>query len=532
MSDLGAQIIKRKESLRSLRTVHEDTWIECLDHSFPIRANGFFGDGSSDTGAAKAKRARLMDSTATDAGRTQASSIQSGMTPANSRWFTLAVGHETDEEKRWLDESGQLLWENIHAGNFDAAAFECFLDMIAVGWFALFIDVDRERGGLRFEQWPINTVYCASSKKGGQIDTIYRDFELTVEQCVNDYGIDAVSDKVRQLYQDGKLDEKIKLVQAIYPRSTYAVGAQRAKNLPFASCHVEVESKKLVRESGFHELPVVVPRWVLIPNSVYAVGPMFDVLPDVKELNRLLLLEDAAAELAVAGMWIAEDDGVLNPRTVRVGARKIIVANSVDSMKPLLTGSDFKVSFTKKEMLQAQIRKMLMADQLQPQDGPAMTATEVHVRVQLIRQLLGPVYGRLQAEYLKPLIERCFGLAYRAGVFNPPPESLAGRDFHIVYVSPLAKAQKLEEVSAIQNTLMLAGEIAKVLPNVLDNIDGDEALRQIADGNGAPQTILRNVKDRDALRHQREQAQQQQIQQAHQQAVTEKVAPQLVKNAA
>jgi hypothetical protein len=37
-------------------------------------------------------------------------------------------------------------------------------------------------------------------------------------------------------------------------------------------------------------------------------------------------------------MWIAEDDGVLNPRTMKVGPRKVIVANSVDSMKPLDLG--------------------------------------------------------------------------------------------------------------------------------------------------------------------------------------------------
>ena len=102
-------------------------------------------------------------------------------------------------------------------------------------------------------------------------------------------------------------------------------------------------------------------------------------------------MEKAAQDLAIAGMWIAEDDGVLNPRTVKVGPRRIIVANSVDSMKPLLTGADFNVAFTAEERLQASIRKIMMADQLQPQDGPAMTATEVHVRVALIRQLLGPV---------------------------------------------------------------------------------------------------------------------------------------------
>jgi hypothetical protein len=189
----------------------------------------------------------------------------------------------------------------------------------------------------------------------------------------------------------------------------------------FASFNVEVSGKRIVRESGYHEFPVCVPRWMKIPGGSYGIGPVYDALPDCKELNETKRMEKAAQDLAISGMWIAEDDGVLNPRTVKVGPRRIIVANSTESMKPLLTGADFNVAFTAEERLQASIRKIMMADQLQPQDGPAMTATEVHVRVALIRQLLGPVYGRFQAEYLQPLVERCFGIAFRAGVFLPPP---------------------------------------------------------------------------------------------------------------
>lgn len=176
-----------------------------------------------------------------------------------------------------------------------------------------------------------------------------------------------------------------------------------------------------------------------IPGGSYGIGPVYDALPDCKELNETKRMEKAAQDLAISGMWIAEDDGVLNPRTVKVGPRRIIVANSVDSMKPLLTGSDFNVAFTAEERLQASIRKIMMADQLQPQDGPAMTATEVHVRVALIRQLLGPVYGRFQAEYLQPLVERCFGIAFRAGVFPEPPESMNAANFNVRYISPLAR---------------------------------------------------------------------------------------------
>jgi hypothetical protein len=270
-------------------------------------------------------------------------------------------------------------------------------------------------------------------------------------------------------------------------------------------------------------MPVVVPRWMLIPDSVYAVGPVLDALPDAKTLNELCRMDLAAGDLAIAGMWIAEDDGVLNPRTVKVGPRKIIVANSVDSMKPLMTGSNFQYADAKIQRLQASIRKTLMADQLQAQDGPAMTATEVHVRVALIRQLLGPVYGRLQAEYLQPLIERCFGIAYRAGVLGQAPDSLAGRNFTVRYLSPLARSQKLEQVTAIDTLVAGAVQVAAETqdPSILDNIDMDAATRFKGEALSVPGEVLRTVAARDQLRQDRADRQQQAQQQEQQAAMAQ-----------
>lgn len=519
-NELASQIIRRLGALKQLRSPHETVWRECFDHTYPLRGSGIDGD-KLDAQSGQTRKANLLDATATDSSRILASAIMSGLTPANSRWFQLDVGTESDDERRWLDDSAQALWENIHAANFDAAGFECCVDVVCGGWFALYIDDDRDEGGLRFEQWPLAGLYCSSTNAGGQVDTVYRTYTLTAEQAVKEFGEPnepgeksySVSAKTAKLAKD-KPDEKIEFVQAIYPRRPYIVNARMAKNLPIASCTVEVAAKKIVRESGYHEMPVVVPRWMLIPDSVYGVGPVYDALPDIKTLNEIKRMELAAADLAISGMWIAEDDGVLNPRTVKVGPRKIIVANSVDSMKPLLSGSDFKVAFTQAQQLQAAIRKTLMADQLQPQDGPAMTATEVHVRVGLIRQLLGPIYGRLQAEYLQPMIERCFGLAYRAGVFGAAPDSLAGRDFTVRYISPLARAQKLEDVTAIERLSVNVGQLAQVQPEVLDLIDGDQSVRVLSDALGVPQKIIRKPEDVQAIREQRAEQQKAAMQQA------------------
>ena len=386
------------------------------------------------------------------------------------------------------------------------AAFEAVLDVVCAGWFALYIDEDRENGGLRFEQWPLSGLYVAASKAGGKVDSVYRCYQLTAEQAVSEFGEKNVSPQTAKLAKD-KPDEKVEFVHAIYPRQTYAVGAKMAKNMPIASCQVECGAKKIVRESGYHEMPVVVPRWMLIPDTAYGVGPVFDALPDAKMLNAMWRMDLASGDLAIAGMWIAEDDGVLNPRTVKVGPRKIIVANSVDSMKPLQTGANFNYSEVRIEKLQARIRKTMMADQLQPQDGPAMTATEVHVRVNLIRQLLGPIYGRLQAEYLQPMIERCFGLAYRAGALLAPPESLAGRSFTVKYISPLARAQKLEDVTAMDRFEMsLANQAQFRGPEALDCYDADKANKLRANLLGVPADLIVTDRDMQATREGRQQA--------------------------
>jgi len=532
-SDIGSQVVRRLATLRAARQPHENTWQECYDYSHPIRGSGFMGH-IYDAETSKRKRAELLDATSTDSCRILASSIMGGLTPANSIWFELDSGDESEEEKRWLGASAKTLWENIHASNFDAVGFECMLDLVDAGWFCMYVEEDEENGGLNFQLWHISGVFVAASKKGGLIDTVYRPYTLTVEQCVNEFGLDNVSDAVRNNYTEQKYDEKVELVHAIYPRKISVSNARLAKNLPFASVTVECKSKKPLRESGYHEFPCVVPRWMLIPNSDYAVGPMFDALPDVKELNEINRLELASLDIALGGMWIAEDDGVLNPKSIKLGARKVIVANSVNSMKELKSSADFNVGFTKKEQLQASIRKILMSDQLQPQDGPAMTATEVHVRVGLIRQLLGPVYGRMQAEYLQVLITRCFGLAYRAGVFGRAPDSLVNRSFTIKYVSPLARAQKLEDVTAIERLYANAGAIAAANgdASIFDNLDDDEAIRLVSDALGSPAKVMRTKEDVSRLREAKKEAQEEAQQAAQTQALTQEAGSAAIKSMA
>jgi hypothetical protein len=149
-----------------------------------------------------------------------------------------------------------------------------------------------------------------------------------------------------------------------------------------------------------------------------------------------------------------------------------------------------------------------MADQLAPADGPTRTATEVIDRRAMIRQLLGPVYGRLQSEYLQPFVERCFGLAFRAGALGQPPESLANRTFHVKYISPLARAQKLEDVQAMDRLeLSIAGKMSlDPTGNHKDIYDFEEADRLRGQYLGVPGKLMRTPDDIKVIRDARNQA--------------------------
>src|SRR5574343_425242 len=278
----------------------------------------------------------------------------SGMTPANQVWFAMDVGEEDDEERRWLDHAAERCWEEIHGSNYDAAKFEGLLQIVNAGWCVLFIDEAARR--LQFELWPLGQCYLGQTRSGGPVDMLYRCFQLTAEQAIAAYGEDVVSDKVREDATKNP-DQKHEFVLCIEPRKAYTPGGMLPKQLPFESVHIEVSSKTIVRESGYHEQPFVAPRWTVLPGSPYAIGPVSNALPTIRELNALIALEKVALGRAAAGVYVAEDDGVLNPRSVRVRGGTVIVANSVDSIKPLPTGTDFNVTLSKADEMRREIRR-------------------------------------------------------------------------------------------------------------------------------------------------------------------------------
>lgn len=516
------QLCSRLAQLKTARATHEHHWRECYRFGAPERQQSF--GGSIQTGKEREiQRADLFDSTAAESIQLLVASIMSGVTPSNALWFEAVPDGVDDptnlsEGERWLEAVCEFMFRNIHAANFDSEAPEAVTDVSVAGWGVLYVDIDREAGGgYIFESWAIGDCYIGSSRADGIIDTIYREHNMTVEAIVNEYGESNCSPALLERLEKNPSD-LVQVLQVICPRKTKGAG-QINKDMPFASYHIDIQNKHMLKESGYHEFPCAIPRMRRIPNSVYGNGQMSYALPDAKSANRLMKTTLESADLALGGMWAAEDDGVLNPHTVKIGPRKVIVMNSVDSMKRLDDGTNFQVAEYLLTGLQGGIRKKLMADQLPPVGTQQMTATEINTRVAIIRQMLGPVYGRFQAEYLIPILDRCFGLALRSGVLGAPPEELQGRNLSFKFTSPMALAQRAEKVAATGQFIQSVASVAEIEPTVLDNINFDAAAQIMGDGLGVPASVMRSVEEIQELRKARQEAQKAQEEQQRQQAM-------------
>ena len=144
-----------------------------------------------------------------------------------------------------------------------------------------------------------------------------------------------------------------------------------------------------------------------------------------------------------------------------------------------------------------------------PINGPRMTATEILERREEFSRTIGPVFGRLEADYIGHIVERVFSIMMRAGQFPPFPD--VGVDevkIDFEYMSPIQKARKETELASLGRAFEILAPLMEIDPTVADNIDADQIVRDLPEAGGIPQKWLRtkaDVEERRAARAQQQQ---------------------------
>jgi hypothetical protein len=508
-------IKKRCANLESIRSTWEDHWQEILDYVMPRKADVTFVRSKGE------KRTEVLyDSTAITANNLLAASLQGTLTSASLPWFHLKLRDTETNQNRdvqlWLEDSAKRMYEIFNESNFNTEVHELYLDLVSIGTGAIFVEEGSkgfDKEGIHFNCLHI-AEYFIQENINGKVDTLYRKYKLTARQAIQEFGEENVGEKILESVKE-KPDKEFNFIHAVEPTEDYerAVGKSSTK-LPVHSCHVCTEDKMVVRTGGYNEFPYLVPRWSKATGEIFGRSPSYNALPDIKTLNKAVEIGLKAWAKAIDPPLLVQDDGVIG--RVRMTPGGVTVVRHDGAIKPLQIGSNWQITDLKENQLRTSIRQAYYSDQLQLQDGPQMTATEVQVRYELMQRLLGPTLGRFQTEFLNPLIERTFGIMLRAGGLLPEPDVIKGQKIDIEYVGPLARSQRMEESVAIDRLYALAMNVVQIDPSIMDNINHDEAIRLRGDLLGVPKIILRARDEVEELREQRQQAQMAQ-QQAEQQ---------------
>jgi hypothetical protein len=259
----------------------------------------------------------------------------------------------------------------------------------------------------------------------------------------------------------------------------------------YASYHVLKDKPIMLRESSFNEKPYAVPRWTKISSEIYGRSPSMKALPDIKMLNQMMRTAIRAAQKAADPPLMVPDNGFLLPLRTTPGGTNIYRAGMKDRIEPLVHNARVDINADMIEQIRVRVRQAFFIDQLQLQDGPQMTATEVMQRTEEKLRMMGPILGRLNNELLRPIIDRVFGIMMRKQMFGPVPEALKGRNLEVTYVSQISKAQRASEADTFTRVIQSIGPIIEAQPQVFDNIDADQVLRYHAHIFGLPEEMLR-----------------------------------------
>ena len=157
-------------------------------------------------------------------------------------------------------------------------------------------------------------------------------------------------------------------------------------------------------------------------------SPAMIALPDIMTLNQLVELIIRSSEKVVDPATLVTERGLISDLDLTPGGMTV-VRDIEGSVKPYESRARFDVSELQREKLKDSVNRAFYVDQLQLKDSPAMTATEVQVRYELMQRLLGPTLGRLMSDFLDPLLSRTFSIMYRNGALPERSVDAATSDF-------------------------------------------------------------------------------------------------------
>lgn len=493
----------------------------------PTRANVI-----SSQGPGEALLSRMYDSEGISSADLAVRQIGSYLHGPGTSWYGLEdanpLVNQDDEAREWYEDCRNRMLSQYQNGSFYPEAYESDMDWLGFGTGLMRIEenpmlpniIRPGFRGARFQHHKAGRFVCFENGIG-QIDETYLEIRKSA-RAAKEIGFDISKvDAIAKAYEYDKPD-LFRFIHGVYPRKpSEALYGNRA--MPYASCYVHYDTKTVVRESGYTEFPDCVPRWSRCYAEPYGRGLGEIALNTLLTLNTATKHDLEAMALRIKPALAQRHDAVIGPKrftpwgvTVVRTAPGEAVQNAISPINTNMGSYSFNQIDAEK--LKLMIRRIFYADALQQlmalEGQQEMRVYVFQQKQNIIQKMLGPTYGRWEAEFGIPIVARLFNMMYRAKMFAPPPSIILelGGQPQVRFDSPLARAQRMEEVESLNQAmqdLMPAIQLQltewkmtgqRPVEFILDRFSFDKYSAAVVRNRGVPATVTRSEREIMALR--------------------------------
>jgi len=418
-----------------------------------------------------------------------ASAFHGMLTNPSSIWFAISCGDplidNLPQVAKWEQDCARLMVSALNNSNFQSEIQEVYQEIVTIGTGHMKIEED-DLDIFRFTSRPIYES-AVSENHLGIIDTHYYKYEYTLDQLAEAYPDTIPPELEEQRFKDPL--KKVCIIHAIEPSHRLPPKLRHAI-LPITSIHVLKEFKVILKKSGFEENPCITPRFSKISGEMMGRSPAMKALPDIMMADAMMKAFIEQAQVAIAPPLQVPDEGVLLPIRLEPRGTNYYRAGTKDRIEPLNIGGNLSIGDDILERVHSKIKQHFFIDQLHLVENDRMTTVEVMQRRDEQLRTMSPILGRLQNEFLRPTVQRIFGIMARKGLFPPLPPELKNKKLDIKFVSQLARAQESVDGENFMRSWAMSVEIAKAQPQVLDFINGDKAVQFAFKSYGTPLALL------------------------------------------
>lgn len=541
-SKLRTSTDARLASLETMRYTWWVHWRELAEYILPRRYKWLITPNQWNRGSPINQR--IIDNTATMAARTLASGMMSGITSPSRPWFRLTVTDsdiaENSDVREWLDDCVGRMQEVMAGSNYYTAKAIQYFDLAVFGTAPMLIyeDIGKYNSKVISCFNPCAGEYFCAAGANFTVDTLYRKFTMTINQVVQEFGLENCSPTVQTAFkqQGSGADREIVIAHAVEPNPEFiaaggpgngAAGKNKVPNhFQFQEIFWEYgsSSESALRVQGFLDQPFSCPRWDTTGNDAYGRSPGMDALGDTKQLQveqkrKAQAIDKMVNPPMTASVAMKNEPASLNPGAVTyVGDLAGNGFKPAFQIMPPIAELKIDIEVTQKRIKDTFFNDLfLMISNL----DTVRSATEIDARREEKLVLLGPVLERFNTEGLDPDIKRIFRIMMRNGLFKAPPPIMAGAALKAEYVSVLADQQRAATTTSIERLFAFVGSINAVKQDAIDKLDTDATIEIYGENLRVPAKILVSGQKLAAIRNTRAQQAQAAAAQQQTQAMVE-----------